>query len=487
MNTISGNACAPKKQLAKICRQTVIFGLLAGLPSLGTAETIIQNVTVVDTVTGQKSPDMSVVIDGPVITSMGPVAEVSVADTDTIIDGSGLFVVPGYNDMHSHALTSGDAATNLRLMLANGITGFRQMSGSSELLANRGADHGAGPDLLALSGEILTGGNARTADQAAAEIQAQKQAGADFIKILIDNPQVFVAALDAAQAEGLSIAGHFPPSVSAETAAAHGMDSMEHLGPRESLLLSASSREDEFRKAIANAPPPPPPTAPPTPEFFARVIANPIPFTAPAQFDRMFAMADSYDPAKAAKLAQMLKQKQVWQVPTLIRLRTMNHGDDPLYRQDPNLSYVTDAQRGLWQDIAESFAARIPEGAKPALDQMYGAQMRLTLQMADAGVPLLAGSDYGGQWLVAGFSLHQEFAELAKAGLTPLQILQATTLNAGQFLNREIGQVAAGMPADLVLLDADPMVDVANLARIVGVMDSGSYQDSNALKILVKK
>ena len=487
MNITSGSVCAPKKQLAKICRQTVIAGLLAGLPSFGMAETIIRNVTVVDTVTGQKTPDMAVVIDGPMIKSVGPVAEVSVADTDTIIDGSGLFVVPGYNDMHSHALTSGDVETNLRVMLANGITGFRQMSGSSGLLANRGVDHGAGPDLLALSGDILTGGNARTAEQAAAEIQAQKQAGADFIKILIDNPRVFVAALDTAQAEGLPIAGHFPPTVSAETAAAHGMDAMEHLGPRESLLLSVSNREDELRKAIANTPPPPPPSAPPTPEFYARVIANPIPFTAPAQFERMFAMADSYDPAKADKLVQMLKQKQVWQVPTLIRLRTMNHGDDPLYRQDPNLSYVTDAQKGLWQDIAESFAARIPEGAKPALDRMYGAQMRLTRQMADAGLPLLAGSDYGGQWLVAGFSLHQEFAELAKAGLTPLQVLQATTLNAGQFLNREIGQVAAGMAADLVLLGADPLEDVANLARIVGVVDSGEYQDRAALDALLEQ
>lgn len=487
MNKSSDSTSTTQKHLAKICRQTMIAGLLAGLPSLGTADTIIQNVTVIDTVTGQKTPEMSVVFEGPVIKSVRPVAEDKGAQTDTIIDGSGLFVVPGYNDMHSHALTSGDAETNLRVMLANGITGFRQMSGSPELLANRAQVHSVGPDLLALSGDILTGGNARTTEQAVAEIQAQKEAGADFIKILIDNPQVFLAALDAAQAEGLPVAGHFPPGVSAEIAAAHGMDSMEHLGPRESLLLSVSTREEEFRTAIANTPPPPPPAAPPTPEFFARVIANPIPFTAPAQFERMFAMADSYDPVKALKLAQMLKQKQVWQVPTLIRLRTMNHGDDPLYSQDPNLSYVTDRQRGLWQDIADSFATRIPEGAKPALDRMYGAQMRLTRQMADAGLPLLAGSDYGGQWLVAGFSLHQEFAELAKAGLTPLQVLQASTLNAGLFLNREIGQVAAGMSADLVLLDADPLLDVANLARIVGVVDSGRYQDRAALNALLEQ
>lgn len=444
------------------------------LPGAAPAAVMVQNVTVVDTVTGAHSPGVTVVIEGDTIIAVGTATP---APGDTVIDGTGLFAIPGLNDMHAHALSSGDAAVNLRLMLANGITGHRQMSG----LPARPAPSGPGPDLLAVSGDILTDGNVRTPDQAAGVIRQQKEGGADFIKILIDNPAVYVAALDAAEAEGIPIAGHFPPTLAAETAAAHGMDAMEHLGPHESLLLSASTREEELRRQIAETPAPP--------EFYARVIANPIPFTPHAQFQRLPVVADSYDEARARVLAGVLKEARVWQVPTLIRLHTMNHGDDPLYRDDPNLAYVTDAQRALWNDIADGFAASLPEGAREALERLYETQMRLTKLFADEGVPMLAGSDYGGQWLVAGFSLHQEFDELARAGLTPLQILQLATLNAGRFLEQEdrIGRIAPGMAADLVLLSADPLADAANLRRIAGVIDSGVWHDRAALDALLAR
>ncbi len=454
------------------------FALLPG-PAL--AAVIVQNVTVVDTVTGTHAPGMTVVIEGDTITAVGTATP---GPGDTVIDGTGLYAIPGLNDMHTHALTSGEAEVNLRLMLAMGITGYRQMGG---LPGPAPARTGPGPDLLALPGDILTDGNVRSPDQVAEAIRRQKEAGADFIKILVDNPAVYVAALDAAEAEGMPIAGHFPPTISAETAAEHGMDAMEHLGPRETLLLSASNREEELRRQIAETPPPPPPSAPPPPEFYARVIANPIPFTSPAQFERMFAMADSYEEGKARTLAGVLREAGVWQVPTLIRLHTMNHGDDPLYRDDPNLAYVTGAQRALWNGIANGYAGAIPEGAKEALDRLYETQLRLTKLFADEGVPMLAGSDYGGQWLVAGFSLHQEFDELARAGLTPLQILQMATLNAGLFLGQEdrIGRIAPGMAADIVLLDADPLADVANLRRSVGVIDSGHPHDRAALDAML--
>ncbi|AML52167.1 amidohydrolase family protein [Falsihalocynthiibacter arcticus] len=149
------------------------------------------------------------------------------------------------------------------------------------------------------------------------------------------------------------------------------------------------------------------------------------------------------------------------------------------------LFFVTDEQRACWQSIAADFAASLSEGAKVELDRMYDAQMKLTLQMAKEGVPMLADSDYGGQWLVPGFSLHQEFAELANAGLTSLQILQMTTLNAGQFLDRDMGQIAAGMAAYLVLLSADPLADVANLNQIEGVVEAGTYLDRAALDALL--
>lgn len=103
---------------------------------------------------------------------------------------------------------------------------------------------------------------------------------------------------------------------------------------------------------------------------------------------------------------------------------------------------------------------------------------------------MLAGSDNGGQWGVAGFSLHQEFDLLSEAGLPPLRVLQMTTLSAAQFLGREgtMGTVEAGRDANLVLLGGDPTIDVANLHRIRAVVRAGRFytrEDLDALQARV--
>ena len=100
---------------------------------------------------------------------------------------------------------------------------------------------------------------------------------------------------------------------------------------------------------------------------------------------------------------------------------------------------------------------------------------------------IMTGTDLGGIWIIPGFSLHQEFRELSNAGFTPLEILQATTLNGARFLNREstMGTVEVNKNADLVLLDANPVLNVANLSKIAGVFNAGKYfskSDLDALK-----
>ena len=99
------------------------------------------------------------------------------------------------------------------------------------------------------------------------------------------------------------------------------------------------------------------------------------------------------------------------------------------------------------------------------------------------GVKMLAGSDVGGAWVVPGFSLQQEFHELAAAGLSPLEVLQTTTLNPAEFLKRQasMGTVEEGKNADLVLLDANPIDGVDNLGKISGVILKGRYFSKTAL------
>jgi imidazolonepropionase-like amidohydrolase len=95
-------------------------------------------------------------------------------------------------------------------------------------------------------------------------------------------------------------------------------------------------------------------------------------------------------------------------------------------------------------------------------------------QMNRAGVTLLAGSDIAGP-RVPGFSLHDELVLLVEAGLTPLQALQAATLTPARVLKRadDLGTVATGRLADLVLLEADPLADIGNTRRIAAVVMGG--------------
>ena len=116
-------------------------------------------------------------------------------------------------------------------------------------------------------------------------------------------------------------------------------------------------------------------------------------------------------------------------------------------------------------------------------------ELDMTLAMFRAGVPFMAGTDTAaGVHVFPGFSLHEELALFVKAGLTPLQALQAATLNPARFLGRtaDMGSVAEGKVADLLLLDANPLDDIDNTRRISGVLLAGRYFDRAALDRMLK-
>ncbi len=111
-----------------------------------------------------------------------------------------------------------------------------------------------------------------------------------------------------------------------------------------------------------------------------------------------------------------------------------------------------------------------------------------TLAAYRAGVPVLVGSDT----IIAGIRLHDEMALLVSAGLTPGEVLRAATLDAARFmkLDRNFGSVERGKHADLLLLSADPLIDIANSRSIAGVMLGGHYYDRTGiadLKSFVKR
>lgn len=110
--------------------------------------------------------------------------------------------------------------------------------------------------------------------------------------------------------------------------------------------------------------------------------------------------------------------------------------------------------------------------------------MALTKLFDDGGVRMMVGTDGSGQ--APGQSIHQEFDELAKTRLSPLKILQMTTLYPAEFLGRTatMGSIDVGKDADMVLLDSNPVESVQNLHSISGVVRAGFYYSHVDLEAL---
>jgi adenine deaminase len=107
---------------------------------------------------------------------------------------------------------------------------------------------------------------------------------------------------------------------------------------------------------------------------------------------------------------------------------------------------------------------------------LFRRRLGLTADLAEAGVPLMTGTDLGTTYLMPGFSLHDELALFVRAGLKPIEALAAATLNPARYLGRgDQGVISRGAVADLVLLDADPLHDIRNTTRIDSVFVRGDH------------
>jgi hypothetical protein len=443
---------------------------------------VLRDVNVVNTRDGSVGAHMAVVIAGGKIQQVVANEAVHVSGTATVVDAAGNYVVPGYLDMHTHAMPAAGQQSNYwPLLIANGVTGIREMAGSPDIIMRArqlNADSAAGrvdaPEVLLVAGPPIAG--VPTPEVAKAQVRQHKAMGAGFIKFIAGNRDVTLAIISEAKVQGLEVAGHLTPALSAVDASDAGWRSVEHLGSGVGILLDCSTDEAAIRQAILNGEGAKPPLS-------MAAIVSPMRFRdldGPL-YQRVM---DTYSLEKCVNVARTFAKNDTWQAPSLIRLRAMDYSDDKLYRTAPELAYVSKGTREMWEDLAMQYPANVTPQSAAAFRQYYGLQEKLVLLMKQSGVKMLASSDLGGIWLVPGFSLHQEFKALAAAGLTPLDVLQMTTLNGAQFLHREadMGTVEQGKNANLVVLQANPLESVDNLGRIGAVILNGKYFSKDALE-----
>jgi imidazolonepropionase-like amidohydrolase len=448
--------------LRKIVRPLLFFIFLISVSRIVIGQESILaiiHVNLIDATGAPVQADMTVIVQGKQILQLGKSASTTVPKAARVVDGRGKYLIPGLWDMHVHEIFGAwlpeDEKITPVLFVANGVTGVRDMGGDLEPLKKWRARIAEGKLLgprMIIAGPMLDGpipqfpSSAPVKDAAEGRriVDELQKNGADFIKIqsLIPRDGYFAAA-DEARKLGIVFAGHVPDKVRATEASNAGQKSIEHLT---GVFEGCSTVEDELMAA---------PRGPGRGRFLS-----------------------TYDPERAKALIALFLKNQTWQVPTLYwergewLIEQTNSGPDPLEKYAPV----------AWRDRTwPMFTRDISKGwsTDPVADRekFFQEELKMVGEMNRAGVPILAGTDTAaGVRVYPGFSLHDELELLVRAGLTPMEALQAATLNAGKYLDLpDTGTIEKGKRADLVLLDSNPLVDIKNTRTIQSVVLAGRY------------
>lgn len=413
----------------------------------------ITHATVVDTESGALLPDRTVLVRAGRIEAVAPAAELPVPDGADVLDAEGRYLIPGRWDMHVHWYTERE----LPLFLANGVTGVRQMFGSP--LHHAWRSRQAAGELLAprqvIASRIVDGPQpvwpfsiaVGTPEEGRAAVRTALDEGADFVKVYSLLPQESWRAIaDECRRLGVRFEGHVPDAVGVAEAADAGQATIEHCT---GVLLAGSSEEEALRAQ-------------------ARAGTG-------SRDARALAASRTQDPEQVAALHARLVANGTWMSPTLTVLHAISRLDDEAFVADERLRYVSAFTRAQWDPANDKrLGGRSAEDWATARE-VYEAVRGSVRAMHASGVRFLAGTDAMNPFCFPGFSLHDELELLVGCGLSPLDALRAATWNPAQHLGltAEIGSVAAGKAADLVLLEADPLADIAHTRGIVAVVAGG--------------
>lgn len=441
--------------LVNMKRYLLLLISLVPAAAVDAASTAFVNVNVIPMTTQTVVAGQTVVVDNGVITAIGSVDRVPVPEDAEIVDGTDRFLMPGLAEMHAHVPDAGTEFLDrvFKLFVANGVTTVRGMLGRPSHLTLRQQllDGTAFGPRLITSGPSMSGRSVSGADDAERKVRAQHAAGYDFIKIHPGLSAEEYAAIATTAAElKMPFAGHVPTAVGVEGALSAGTATIDHLDGYVAALMPANTDRSGGYGGF---------------------------------FDVL--LADQVIEDRIPEIVARTSDAGTWNVPTesLIEHRVSDVSVAEL-RNRPEMRYMPNETVQRWVRAKEQ------QLQERGFDAEIGARAieirrKLILALHEGGAGLLLGSDAPQVFNVPGFSLHHELGFLVAAGLTPFEALQTGTTAVAEFLGINTGSVAVGRDADLVLLDANPLLDIGNTRRVHGVMVRGNWYSSIELEDLL--
>jgi imidazolonepropionase-like amidohydrolase len=412
-------------------REVMTVAQGGALPAHGPDDTTVINNVHVVTMNGDRVREaQTVVVKGDRIVSVDR-RKVKMPDGTEVIDGTGKYLMPGLAEMHGHIPPLSAAAYAgevLLLYAANGITTVRGMLGHpGQLELREAAVRGdiISPTLY-LAGPSFNGQSIESPEQAVSKVRQQKKEGWDLLKV---HPGLTRDEYDAmartAREEKIRFGGHVPADVGLLHALEMGQETFDHVDGYVEYLEGDRSSELDARKLT--------------------------------------------------DVVSRTRKAGAWIVPTMalweVLQGTLELKDLRAY---PELRYVQAQDVEQW---TRAYQDRLERAPRERARNIVASRLRILRALNEGGAKILMGTDAPQQFSVPGFSLHRELQWMRKAGMTPAQILASGTRNVGAYFKSSdrFGTVAPGQRADLVLLEANPLADVANVDKIAGVMLRGRW------------
>lgn len=437
----------------------MLIAVVAFAPLAAQQPIAFRHVVVIDGRSATPRPDQTVIVKGTRITTVGPSVSTHAPPGARIVDAWGKFMIPGLWDMHVHTGTVGGREL-LGLYVANGVTGVRDMASDWPTLQSWRREIASGtlvgPRIIA-SGPYLEGGDVpiahiltRTPDEGRAGVDSLVKLGVDFVKVHGQlTPETYFAIARRAREKHIPFAGHVSRAVGSRAASDSGQRSIEHL-----LAIPAPCTPAE---SVALAPR----------------------YTVQGALGRCSS-------ENLSELYARFVRNGTWVTPTFTAQYEVAVWPQHAVPGDSLAHYLPKALRDFVVQIFP-MPDSIPPGADSVGRAMFAKRLAQVAEMHRAGVGVLTGTDAPLRNSPPGFGLHEELSLLVRGGMSTFDVLRAATYEPARYFEKldSIGTIEPGRVADLVLLEANPLTNIANTRKIFGVVANGRWFDGAARRRLL--